>query len=157
MRISARPGSLNAQQYTFLTSLVAARDLRPVEYLKNYVQFVTTVVGGCIWLKFQIPCDENALTKYFWLSNFIILLGSFVTFLLVWDNFRTWRAYRLAQVAFARETAELIIPEPKVSAGRYMELSIITCSLLTTVAFYNFNPFAGSGECHKQPVMEASK
>lgn len=134
--------AIEDEHYKFLTAQIAARDMRPVEYLKLYIQFYTAVIGGSIWLRSQHPTqDRPVLARYAILSDTLMVLGSIVTILLVIDCFKSWHGYRKAQANFAKQFETFDVPHPKLKAGIFMELGIISCVTATALIFMVFNPF----------------
>jgi hypothetical protein len=62
-----------------------------------FVQLFSAIVGGAIWLSSQPTVTSEASKIYINLSNVLVSLVTLIASVMVFEDYRIWWGYRIAQ------------------------------------------------------------
>jgi hypothetical protein len=122
------------REFEDVTSQIIKHIERSVDAFKLFLQLFSVIVGGAIWLSIQQNV-HNPKT-YAFLSDVVVGLVTFITGLMIYENYRGWRGFRNAQ----SERLTPHVPRPTWRAqciGWVMTLLMVAASAL----FCWYNPF----------------
>jgi hypothetical protein len=121
------------KEFEYVTSQIIKHVERSAEAFKMFSQLFSLIVGGAIWLSIQskVPHPKT----YAALSDIVLGLVTVITSLMILENYRGWRGFRIAQLKFTPE-----VPSPTWRA-ECIKWAMIACMATGWFLFLLFNPF----------------
>ena len=126
------------KQYEFITNRIGDLSNATEDGLKLFIPMYSAILGGSIWLRFQIK--EAVPPHYTYLSNGLVCLLTIVCIYIVADNLRAWRGYH-KDLAKLTKTAPNPSEVPPLFPSAFIE--IVLCAAMTgaCVVYIIWNPF----------------
>ena len=116
---------------------------RIMEAFKLYIQLMTLVVGGCVYLSIMPngPAPEK-LHKLATLADGLVGFVTFIALVMVLENVRGWFGYRKAQSRLGGLdlNGKPHIPWPRKFRASLLEGVMMLGMVVAAVGFYYFNP-----------------
>jgi hypothetical protein len=133
----------NDKQFEYLGSQVKKHVQRSIEAFKLFLQIFSAIVGGSIWLSLQSSLTSPFRHRYVILTDAAAILLAAVVIVMVLDNLRAWRGYRIAMsnLAGKRPDGDYAIPLPLMRSA-ITERAILFGIAVVTMLFCFENPFA---------------
>ncbi|MER9692334.1 hypothetical protein NKJ16_10420 [Mesorhizobium sp. M0179] len=125
------------KQYEYIGSVIANRLEYTRDALKLYIQTLTVIVGGSIWLSREsLPMASRA--KYAFLASALVWLVFIVTGVMVFEALRSWYNYRKVMAKF--NVGSDGIPQPSFPILG-AETAMLIVMFVSTILFSIYNPF----------------
>jgi hypothetical protein len=127
-----------------LTEHIRDQLKRISDAFRLFVQLFTGIVGGSIWLRVEHAKDlETSRPVFERVSNGLVFLVFFVCAILIADNLRAWRSYRLAlSKAAGKAGGHPIIPPPNLFVSAWPDVVMIVAMAGAVWLFWRNNPFS---------------
>lgn len=123
------------KEFEYVTTQIVKHVERTVDAFKLFTQLFSAIVGGAIWLSIQPSVSPEAAKTYSHLSVGLVILVTVIASIIILENYRVWRAFRVAQSRLVPH-----VPRPKRSSEKTGWLMIL-CMVAGCVLFWWFNPF----------------
>ncbi len=122
-----------------LTDHIRDKNAQMMDGFKHFVQLYAAILGGSVAIRLQYGADQTA--SYANSANLLVSLVALVSCLVVFENYRSWTAFRrkLSVVAGDDVNGKAIVPMPKSRAG-WVHIALFTTMIIATVAFWILNP-----------------
>jgi succinate dehydrogenase hydrophobic anchor subunit len=124
------------KEFEYVTSQIIKHIERSVDAFKMFIQLFSAIVGGAIWLSSQPTVTAESSKAYLNLSNVLMLLVTLIASVMVFENYRVWWGYRIAQSTLV----------PHVRKPRWTGVTtgvvMIVCMVAGCILFWRFNPFS---------------
>jgi hypothetical protein len=129
------------KQYEFYTKRIADLSDATQDGLKLFLPTFSAIVVGAIWLRNQNQSSStNILSTYQYLSNWLVVLLTFVCIMIVIYNVWAWWQYRDLLV---RITEKSSYPAPSPHWSETVIDGILCLAMAAAcVIFWEFNPFS---------------
>lgn len=118
------------ERYKVVTAQMQYFNEKIIEALKLYIQLVTAITGGYIWLR----SNPSTLQTMQWVQTAIPALMLFVGFtisLLIGFNFSTWWGYRMAESKLLNG----IVPSPVFPKSARQEIIMVVVVIVSSGIF----------------------
>jgi hypothetical protein len=126
------------KQYEFITKRIGELSNATEDGLKLFIPMFSAILGGSIWLRFQIK--GPAPLEYKYLSNALMSLLTLVCIVIVLDNLRAWWGYRV-DLAKLTEGAKHESKPPSIFPSAVIELVLCLAMAIACWMFITYNPF----------------
>lgn len=136
-------------QYKHIGSVIKERLDYSRDAFKSFVQSMTVIIGGSIWLSMQTISPE-ARETYVLLSRLLVVLVVIVGSIMVIQALRGWWGYRVALSKFA---AHHPIPPPRRNALT-AEIVMLACMIGSGIGFWVWNPFLIASTAGPAPISQ---
>ncbi|MFL5297808.1 MAG: hypothetical protein ACJ798_15645 [Phenylobacterium sp.] len=131
------------KQFEFVCNQVAHFQGKGEQFFTRFIQIVSAVIGGSIWLSMQGSLTPSKASRFAWLSDAVIVSLAVLSCAFIIEHLRAWKGYRDAQVRLGGTDAEgrNIIKAPAPLRSSVAEGFMMLAMLLVAVGFCIFNPF----------------
>ena len=125
-----------------LTEHIRDQNQRIGDGFKLFVQMVSAITGGVVWLRVEHP--DDILPAYAYVADALMLLVVLVCAVIICDNLRAWHSYRkrLSIVAGDDGHGRPLIPPPQLWASAWVEFVMLAVMVAAIIAFWIFNPLS---------------
>jgi hypothetical protein len=103
-----------------------------------FLQLFSAIVGGSIWLSLQPSIKPSARLAYAFLSDMAVTITTFVVVVMVVDNLRSWRRYR---ISISEMGTGVGFTRPNLFPSALSETAMLIGILAACGSFWLYNPF----------------
>lgn len=123
-----------------LTEHIRDRHVRIMDGFKLFVQMFSAIVAGAVTLRLQY--GEASADRFAVLADALVGLVALAAAVIIADNTRAWRDYRLKLSQVAGESADgtLLIEAPNMRKALRIEAMMFLAIAIATIGFWVFNP-----------------